>query len=803
MAFSFFRSNRPGAAHASSTSAPNPSGGGHIDSWTRIEDRPGYVVEGWCTDGGVPKAEVGREFSARSATVGWILRFSRPDAALAQGIADGDVGGDRLGFVLFVLDDAQTPASRLALRFASLPLETATPMLESDTRAQQMIAQAWSQSSAQTRRDLNRNLPAELAAVVRDLSIESSELALPGPVRITGPTTPQASNGMSNPAIVNPHLWGSIDGWTRSSSRPGYLVEGWCRAAQPQALLISGLRSRPARIGWMLRTARADAALALGRSDAGADLGFVLFVHDDGGPVADQIAIEQEGFGSARRGADSADEGRPQARLDALWRCHGVELIERFGRTPPPEILAAIARPAIDVAPVIAFQVDRVTQVPAHGVLVSGRLVERKPGTTQMLLVDERSGAWVDVSTGWQRLPAHVVAPGCPRPDHPPGQLPGFVSLLRTPVLEPTSRAVGLEPLAIYAIARSGEVCCQRVPLHRAPQTALGIADALEPIEESIIGADAVIGQHLGPAIESWLGPGRARRTIVHSQSFGEVPRKPQTSIVVLLRGRDELIRAQLARLALDAELRDGVELIYVIDDPRQIEAVWQAAPQWQIAYGLAFRLVATTGDVGAAGALDLGCGCARGKFLALLDSDCLPDRAGWLGALLRALQSDPGCGAVGPTLLFADGTINSQGYRVGRDAAIAGRSGVIDDARGQLDRPDAAGAPMRVDAVSGACLVTRRELFDRVGGWDCGFLSAYREDAVYCRRLAALGFHTMLLPQLRLYRLEHLDHLESSAWPAGKSTEPLATEPLSDGMLRRYNAWRLSRLLHATETAA
>jgi GT2 family glycosyltransferase len=50
------------------------------------------------------------------------------------------------------------------------------------------------------------------------------------------------------------------------------------------------------------------------------------------------------------------------------------------------------------------------------------------------------------------------------------------------------------------------------------------------------------------------------------------------------------------------------------------------------------------------------------------------------------------------------------------------------------------------VDWLAGACLMTRREVFDRAGGLDETFF-LYREDADYCRRVSRLGFGATYLP--------------------------------------------------------
>jgi N-acetylglucosaminyl-diphospho-decaprenol L-rhamnosyltransferase len=50
------------------------------------------------------------------------------------------------------------------------------------------------------------------------------------------------------------------------------------------------------------------------------------------------------------------------------------------------------------------------------------------------------------------------------------------------------------------------------------------------------------------------------------------------------------------------------------------------------------------------------------------------------------------------------------------------------------------------VDWLSGACFMTRRDVFDRLGGFDESFFM-YWEDADYCRRAASAGFRRTYVP--------------------------------------------------------
>jgi hypothetical protein len=120
-----------------------------------------------------------------------------------------------------------------------------------------------------------------------------------------------------------------------------------------------------------------------------------------------------------------------------------------------------------------------------------------------------------------------------------------------------------------------------------------------------------------------------------------------------------------------DPELR-AVDLVYVLDSPELAEQAVAKAEGLARMYAVPFRLVLLRRNLGFADANNVGASYARGRLLLLLNSDVLPDRPGWLSALVEAHDRLPDVGAVG------------------RQAAVRGRLAaarrhVLRPARGQL----------------------------------------------------------------------------------------------------------------------
>jgi GT2 family glycosyltransferase len=120
---------------------------------------------------------------------------------------------------------------------------------------------------------------------------------------------------------------------------------------------------------------------------------------------------------------------------------------------------------------------------------------------------------------------------------------------------------------------------------------------------------------------------------------------------------------------------------------------------------------------------------------------------------LERWMRDHPETGVAGPRVLNEDGSVQPSARRFpGPSTALGGRTTWLTRVwpgnwltRRNLSPSDAA-VPAHVDWLTGACLMTRRDLFDRLGGLDESFV-LYWEDADYCRRAAALGSRSTYVP--------------------------------------------------------
>ena len=140
-----------------------------------------------------------------------------------------------------------------------------------------------------------------------------------------------------------------------------------------------------------------------------------------------------------------------------------------------------------------------------------------------------------------------------------------------------------------------------------------------------------------------------------------------------------------------------------------------------------------------------------RGEFILLLNDDVSPIRPDWLRWMV-AFMDDPKVGAVGARLLYPAGSVQHGGV-------IMGLSGLCDHAHRFLpgDQPgymDRAVLAQEMSVVTGACLLVRRTLFERVGGLDEGYPSAFN-DVDFALRIGETGHSVVYAAQAELHHHE------------------------------------------------
>lgn len=135
----------------------------------------------------------------------------------------------------------------------------------------------------------------------------------------------------------------------------------------------------------------------------------------------------------------------------------------------------------------------------------------------------------------------------------------------------------------------------------------------------------------------------------------------------------------------------------------------------------------------------------ARGEYLLLLNNDTATLRGDWLDAMLNHAQR-PEVGIVGAKLLHADGTLQHGGVVLGlRGPAEHPFIGLPADAPGYMNRLE---VDQNYSAVTAACLMIRRSVYEEVGGLDEEAFKVSYNDVDLCLKVRQAGYLVVWTPR-------------------------------------------------------
>lgn len=141
----------------------------------------------------------------------------------------------------------------------------------------------------------------------------------------------------------------------------------------------------------------------------------------------------------------------------------------------------------------------------------------------------------------------------------------------------------------------------------------------------------------------------------------------------------------------------------------------------------------------------------SSGDLICLLNNDIEIIHADWLSEMV-SLAIRPEVGCVGAKLLYPDNTIQHAGVIMG----LGGYAAHSHRGTGRYEPGYFCRAQLRqnLSAVTAACLLVRREIYEQVNGLDEQFQVAYN-DVDFCLRVQAAGYQNIYTPYAELYHHE------------------------------------------------
>ena len=213
---------------------------------------------------------------------------------------------------------------------------------------------------------------------------------------------------------------------------------------------------------------------------------------------------------------------------------------------------------------------------------------------------------------------------------------------------------------------------------------------------------------------------------------------EPLVSIIIPTRDKVDLLRQCIDSIERRSAYRK-FELIVVDNDSREPATL-------RYLDSLRARVLRYPSEFNFSKIVNFAAGEAEGAFLLFLNNDTEVISGEWIEAMLEHAQR-PEVAAVGARLLFPDGSPQHEGIIVGPGRGLA--ENAVRGGYFGLDR-----CIHNTSAVTGACMMTRREMFWELGGFEERLQVAY-SDVDFCLRAREKGYVVVYTPYATLYHDE------------------------------------------------
>ncbi len=221
----------------------------------------------------------------------------------------------------------------------------------------------------------------------------------------------------------------------------------------------------------------------------------------------------------------------------------------------------------------------------------------------------------------------------------------------------------------------------------------------------------------------------------------------PKVSLVVPTRDKADLLKGCVESI-LERSTYPDLELIIVDNqsvEPETIEFLTAAARRQRV------RVLRYDAPFNYSAMNNWAVARCDGRVIGLVNNDIEVISPDWLEELVSQAMR-PDVGAVGAMLYYPNDTIQHAGVVLGVHGVAAHLYAGMP--RGYPGHGGRARVAQSLSAVTGACLVVRREVYDQVGGLDPDLAVAFN-DIDFCLRVRAAGYRNVWTPFAELYHHE------------------------------------------------
>ncbi|WP_244868233.1 glycosyltransferase family 2 protein [Pseudomonas sp. Cab53] len=231
-----------------------------------------------------------------------------------------------------------------------------------------------------------------------------------------------------------------------------------------------------------------------------------------------------------------------------------------------------------------------------------------------------------------------------------------------------------------------------------------------------------------------------------------KTPRRDECDVVIVNYNAGKLLVE-----CVGSVLAAGAARVIVVDNDSRDDSL--ARLQSAHGSGRSLQIVKNTANLGFAVACNQGARLTTAPNVFFLNPDTVL-AVDAIDRLLLALHSSPGIGMVGGFLCNPDGSEQPGGRRVFptprrafmRAFGLSRMATIFPSACSDflLHKEPLPAAPVVVEAISGACMLVRREAIESVGPWDEQYF-LHCEDLDWCMRFRQAGWNVLFVPDARV----------------------------------------------------
>jgi len=166
-------------------------------------------------------------------------------------------------------------------------------------------------------------------------------------------------------------------------------------------------------------------------------------------------------------------------------------------------------------------------------------------------------------------------------------------------------------------------------------------------------------------------------------------------------------------------------------------------------------KIVKYEGEFNYSAINNLGVEHTNGEYILLLNNDTQVITVNWMEELLMYAQRED-VGAVGGKLFYSNKTIQHAGVVIGLGAHRTAGHTHYGQSRENLGYMGRLCYTQNATAVTGACLMVKKALYEKVGGLDAGFAVSLN-DVDFCLKLRKEGYLNVFTPFAELFHFESI----------------------------------------------